>query len=73
MHHESFNIFIQHRLSKFLLINDFDLAGGWKGFFGSVGSPGELFLSKLDVSITTVRKSMPRNILMLMSASKKVY
>ena len=52
MHHQSLNILIQHRLSKFLLIDDFDLAGGWKGFFRSVGSLGELFLSKLDVSIT---------------------
>ena len=52
MHHKSLNILIQHRLSKFLLINDFDLAGSWKGFFCSVGSPGELFLSKLDISIT---------------------
>ena len=51
MHHESLNILIQRRLSEFLLINDFDSAGSWKGFFGDVGSPGELFLSKLDVSI----------------------
>ena len=51
MHHESLNILIQRRLSEFLSIDDFDLAGSWKGFFGGVGSPGELFLSKLDVSI----------------------
>ena len=52
MHHESLKILIQRRLSKFFLINDFDLAGSWKGFFNGVGSPGELFLIKLDVSIT---------------------
>ena len=52
MHHESLNILILCRFSKFLSINDFDLAGGWKSFFGSIGSPDELFLSKLDVSIT---------------------
>ena len=51
MHHKSLNILIKRRLSKFLLINDFDSAGSWKGFFGSVGSPSELFLSKLDVNI----------------------
>ena len=52
MHHKSLNIFIQRRLTKFFLINDFDLTGGWKGFFDSVGSLGELFLSKLNVNIT---------------------
>ena len=52
MHHKSLNILMQRRLSKFLLINDFNLAGGWKGFFGGIGSLSELFLSKLDVSIT---------------------
>ena len=51
MHHESLNILIQRRLSKFLSIDDFDSVDSWKGFFGGVGSPGELFLSKLDVSI----------------------
>ena len=51
MHHESLNILIQCRLSKFFSINDFDLAGSWKGFFSGVGSPSELFLSELDVSI----------------------
>ena len=51
MHHKSLNILIQYRLSKFFSINDFDSAGGWKGFFVGVGCPGELFLSKLDVSI----------------------
>ena len=51
MHHKSLNILIQRLLSKLLSINDFDSAGGWKGFFGGVGSLGELFLSKLDVSI----------------------
>ena len=56
MHHKSLNIFIQHRLSKFFLINDFNLASDWKGFFGSIGSPGELFLSKLYVSITKGKK-----------------
>ena len=52
MHHERLNIFMQRHLSKFLSIDDFDSAGGWKSFFGGIGSPGELFLSKLDVSIT---------------------
>ena len=52
MYHKSLNILIQYCLSEFLSINDFDLTGGWKGFFGVVGSSGELFLSKLDVSIT---------------------
>ena len=52
MHHESLNIFIQHRLSKFFLINDLDLAGAWKSFFGDLSSPSKLFLNKLDVSIT---------------------
>ena len=52
MHYKSLSIFIQRHLSKFLSINDFDLAGGWKGFFNGVSSPGELFLSELDVSIT---------------------
>ena len=52
MHYKSLNILIQRRLSKFLSINDFNSAGSWKGFFGSVGSLDELFLSKLDVSIT---------------------
>ena len=51
MHHESLNILIQRRFSKFLSIDDFDSAGRWKGFFGGVGSSGELFLSKLDISI----------------------
>ena len=52
MHHKSLKIFIQCRLSKFLSIDDFDYAGDWKSFFGSVGSPSKLFLSKLDASIT---------------------
>ena len=52
MHFESLNIFIQYRLSKFFLINDFNSAGGWKGFFGGVRFLGELFFSKLDISIT---------------------
>ena len=52
MHHKNLNILIQHRLSKFFLIDNFNSAGGWKGFFGGVGSLVELFLSKLDVSIT---------------------
>ena len=51
MQHESRNILIQRRLSKFLSIDDFDSAGSWKDFFGSISSSGELFLSKLDVSI----------------------
>ena len=52
MHHKSLNILIQRYFSKFLLINDFDLVGGWKGFFGDVSSLGELFFSELDVNIT---------------------
>ena len=52
MHPKSLNIFIQCRLSKFFLINDFDLASDWKGFFGGIGSPDELFFSKLYVNIT---------------------
>ena len=52
MYYKSLNILIQRRLSKFLSIDDFDLAGGWKGFFDGVSSLSELFLSKLDVSIT---------------------
>ena len=52
MHHKSLKILIQRRLSRLLLINDFDSASGWKGFFGGVGSPSELFFSKLDISIT---------------------
>ena len=52
MDHKSLNILIQRRLSKFFLINDFDLVGDWKGFFGNVCSPSKFFLSKLDVSIT---------------------
>ena len=52
MHHKSLNILIQCRLSKFFLIYDFDLAGDWKGFFDDKGFLSELFLSKLDVSIT---------------------
>ena len=50
MHHKSLNNLIQRRLSKFILINDFDSAGDWKSFFGCVNSLGELFLSELDVS-----------------------
>ena len=52
MHHKNLNILIQRRFSKFILINDFDSANSWKSFFGSVDSLTELFLSKLDVSIT---------------------
>ena len=52
MHHKNLNILIQCRFSKFLLIDDFNLAGGLKGFFGGIGSLSELFLSKLDVSTT---------------------
>ena len=51
MHHKRLNILIQYPLSKLLSIDDFDLAGAWKGFFGGVSSLGELLLSKLDVSI----------------------
>ena len=51
MHHKNLNILIQCRLGKFLSINDFGSAGSWKGFFGGVGSPSELFLSELDISI----------------------
>ena len=56
MHHESLNILIQRRLGKFVLIDDLDLAGSWKGFFVGVGSLGELFLSKLNVSIAKGKK-----------------
>ena len=73
MRHKSLNILIQRRLSKFLLIDDFDLAGSWKGFFGGVSSPGELFLSKLDISIAKGKKDMHKTFFMLMSASKKVF
>ena len=52
MNHKNLNILIQRRFSKFFSINYFDLAGSWKGFFGGIGSSGELFLNKLDVSIT---------------------
>ena len=52
MHHKSLKILIQYRFSKFFSIDDFDLVGGWKEFFGGVGSPDELFLSKLNISIT---------------------
>ena len=52
MHHKSLNILIQCRLSKFFLINDFNLAGGWKSFFNGISSLDKLFFSKLDVSIT---------------------
>ena len=51
MHHKNLNILIQYRLNKFFSINDFDLASGWKGLFGNVGSLSGLFYSKLDVSI----------------------
>ena len=51
MDHKSLNILIQRRLSKLFSIDNFDLMGGWKGFFGSVSTPDELFFSKLDVSI----------------------
>ena len=51
MHHKSLNIFIQRRLSKFLLIDDFNLADNWKGFFDGIGSLSKLFLSKLDVNM----------------------
>ena len=56
MHHKSLNILIQRRFSEFLSINDFDSADSWKGFFGGVGSPGELFFSKLDVRIAKGKK-----------------
>ena len=52
MHQKSLNIFIQRRFTNFFLINDFGSAGGWKSFFSGVSSPDELFLSKLDISIT---------------------
>ena len=57
MHHESFKILIQCCLSKFLSIDNFDLTGGWKGFFDGIDSLGELFLSELDVSIIKDKKS----------------
>ena len=52
MYHKSLNILIQRRLSEFFSINDFDSAGGWKGFFGGISFLVKLFLSELDVSIT---------------------
>ena len=52
MHYKSLNILIQHRLSKFFSINDFDSAGSSKGFFGNIGFLGKLFFSELNVSIT---------------------
>ena len=61
MHHKSLNILIQCRLSKFLLINNFDLAGGWKGFFSGVGSLGELFLSKLNVRTIKSKEKYAQN------------
>ena len=61
MHHKSLNILIQRRLSEFFLIDDFDLADSWKGFFGGVGFPGELFLSKLDVSIAKGKERHAKN------------
>ena len=33
-------------------MDDFNLPTDWKGFFGGVGSLGELFINKLDISIT---------------------
>ena len=51
MHHESLNILIQRRLNEFFSIDDFDSAGGCKHFFDGIGSPSELFLSKLYVNI----------------------
>ena len=51
MHHKSLNILIKRRLSKFLSIDDFDLADSWKGFFDGLGFPSELFLSKLNIII----------------------
>ena len=52
IYHKSLNILIQRRFSKFFLINDFDIAGDWKGFFGDVDSLSEVFPNKLDLSIT---------------------
>ena len=52
MYHESLNILIQRRLSKFLLIDNFDPADSWKGFFGGISSPDELFSGKLNVNTT---------------------
>ena len=52
IHHKSLDILIQRRLSKFLLINDFDSVDDWKGFFDGIDFLGKLFLSKLNVSIT---------------------
>ena len=61
MYYKSLNILIQRRLSKFILINYFDLAGGLKGFFSGLGSPSKLFLSKLYVSITKRKEKLAWN------------
>ena len=52
MHHESLNILIQRRFNIFLSIDDFNSAGSWKGFFGGVGSSGELFGASLLAPVT---------------------
>ena len=51
MHHQRLNILIQRRLSEFFSIDDFNSADSWKGFFGGIGSPNQLFLSELNISI----------------------
>ena len=56
MYHKSLNVLIQCHPSEFLLINDFNLTGGLKGFFGDISFLGELFFSKLYVSITKAKK-----------------
>ena len=52
MYHQSLDVLIQRHFCKFLLVNKYDLAGSWLGFLGDINFSGELFLSKLDISIT---------------------
>ena len=72
MHHENLNILIQCRLSEFFSINNFNLAGSWKGFFGGVNSLSELLPANWMSALLRGSKSMPRTTSMLMLASKKV-
>ena len=73
MHPKSLNILIHRRLSKFFSLDDFELAGGWKGFFSDIGSLSKLFLSKLDINITKDKKRHALTTSMLMLTNKKVF